>query len=81
MPAELAWTIISKPETILGKHTRFELKDDSGSIWCYAYEPTKKFRQIVLKLAEMDKVEVFGGIRPPENEYPICLNIEYKEIY
>lgn len=77
MSTKLLGRIINEPETILGKHTRFLLEDNSGSIWCYAYEPTKKFRQKILKLAKKDEVEVFGGIRSAENEFPLCINIEY----
>ena len=44
MSVKLFGKIATKPETILGKHTRFMLEDNSGTIWCYAYEPTKKFR-------------------------------------
>ncbi len=52
----------SSPKTIAGGHVIFTLKDDSGSIDCAAYEPTKGFREVVKNLKEGDLLEVYGGI-------------------
>ncbi len=50
------------PNTIEGGHVIFTLKDDSGSIDCAAYEPTKGFRDLVKELKEGDFLKVYGGI-------------------
>lgn len=52
----------SSPHTTRGGHVIFSLKDDSGSIECAAYEPTKGFRDVVKELKEGDELEVYGGI-------------------
>jgi len=51
-----------KPKIIEGGHVFFTLKDDTGEIECAAYEPTKDFRKIVMKLRPGDKLKVFGGV-------------------
>jgi tRNA(Ile2)-agmatinylcytidine synthase len=51
-----------KPHTIEGGHLFFTLGDESGSIECAAYEPTKDFRKIVARLRPKDKVKLYGGI-------------------
>ncbi len=55
--------VVEPPKTIEGGHVIFKIKDDTGSIYCAAYEPTKNFRKIVKKLNIGDKVKVFGGVR------------------
>lgn len=52
----------NSPNIIKGGHVIFSLKDASGSIDCAAYEPTKKFRDVVKELKENDLVKVYGGI-------------------
>lgn len=54
--------VISKPRVIEGGHMFIDLSDDSGSIECAAYEPTKDFRNIIALLKEGDFIEVYGGI-------------------
>ena len=60
------------PYTIKGGHVIFSVKDETSSIDCTAYEPTKNFRDIVRKLRVGDVVEVYGGVR----EEPFTINIE-----
>lgn len=55
-------TVTNSPHIIEGGHVIFNLKDDSGSIECAAYEPTKGFREIVKELRKGDKLKVYGGI-------------------
>ncbi len=50
------------PNVIEGGHVIFTLKDDSGSVDCAAYEPTKGFRDVVKNLKEGDLLKVYGGI-------------------
>jgi tRNA(Ile2)-agmatinylcytidine synthase len=55
-------TVKTQPVVIEGGHIIFTLEDDSGEIECAAYEPTKKFRDVVRKLAPGDQLVVCGGI-------------------
>jgi len=64
--------VVSEPKTIRGGHVFFRICDETGTIDCAAYEPTKEFRDIVRNLVQGDIVEVFGGIR----EKPMTVNIE-----
>ena len=42
--------VSKKPTTIQGGHVLFGLQDDSSSIECAAYEPTRQFREAMKKL-------------------------------
>ncbi len=64
--------INSTPKTAQGGHVFVSLKDDTGTIDCAAYEPTKEFRTIIRALREGDIVEVYGAFR----EEPSCINLE-----
>lgn len=55
-------TVKDYPVTFEGGHVIFTLMDESGEIYCAAYEPTKEFRDIIRKLVPGDKLRVFGGI-------------------
>ncbi len=61
-----------KPRRIEGGHVVFTIADPTGKIPCAAYEPTKRFRNIVCKLLPGDEVEVYGGVRSA----PLTINIE-----
>jgi tRNA(Ile2)-agmatinylcytidine synthase len=67
-------TVISEPHTIAGGHTFFEVKDNSGTLLCAAFEPTKQFRIIVRKLRFDDEVIVQGSY--VDN----CLHLEKLQI-
>jgi len=67
--------VCEKPKIITGGHVIFKIKDDSGKIDCAAYEPTRKFREIIKKLAIGDVVRVYGGIKPKPN-LPLTINLE-----
>ena len=62
------------------RHVQFDLHDDTGTIRCVAYEPTKEFRQEVAGLVKGDKVLVFGGVRPEGEfegaKYPQSISLE-----
>ncbi len=64
--------VISRPKIIEGGHVIFRIKDESGEIDCAAYEPTKGFRKLVLKLIPGDFVRVWGSV----SSYPGTLNLE-----
>ncbi|MCC7553563.1 MAG: tRNA(Ile)(2)-agmatinylcytidine synthase [Methanobacteriaceae archaeon] len=55
-------TVRKRPTIIEGGHVFFHLFDKTGEIECGAYEPTKDFRKIILKLHPGDIIEVYGGI-------------------
>ena len=69
-------TVVNKPKYIEGSHLIFSIDDTSGVIDCAAYEPTKRFRGQLSKLLPGDRVTIFGGIRPAEDNHPITINIE-----
>jgi tRNA(Ile2)-agmatinylcytidine synthase len=55
-------TVADTPHVIEGGHVILTLEDDSGSIECAAYEPTKRFREVFKELRKGDKIKVYGGI-------------------
>ncbi|WP_423792316.1 TiaS agmantine-binding domain-containing protein [Methanocaldococcus indicus] len=61
-----------EPKNLEGGHVKFKLKDDTGEIDCIAYEPTKKFRDIIRELIVGDYIAVYGTVR----EKPLTINIE-----
>jgi tRNA(Ile2)-agmatinylcytidine synthase len=69
-----------KPRTIRGGHVIFLLEDETGSVYCAAYEPTGRFRNIVRKLERGDRVRGFGGMRAASGEIPTTLNLEKLEV-
>jgi len=65
-------SIVKNPNTIEGGHVIFSIKDQSSTIDCAAYEPTKRFRNIIRNLCVGDIVEVYGSVR----HHPLTVNIE-----
>lgn len=51
------------PRVIPGGHVFFTLMDDTGTIQCTAFEPTKSFRNVVRSLRPGDRVRVYGGVK------------------
>jgi tRNA(Ile2)-agmatinylcytidine synthase len=64
--------VVEDPFTIQGGHVLYSLQDNTGTISCAAYEPTKEFRHSVRGLSAGDLVEVYGGVR----EHPLTINLE-----
>lgn len=64
--------VVSKPRKIEGAHAIFTIQDSTGKIDCAAYEPTKGFRDVVMKLYPGDIVEIYGSV----GLYPNTVNIE-----
>ncbi|MGQ9718277.1 MAG: TiaS agmantine-binding domain-containing protein [Nitrososphaerales archaeon] len=71
--------VCDKPRIIVGGHVIFTIKDDGDKIDCAAYEPTRKFREVIMKLAIGDIVKVYGGIKPKPN-LPLTINLEKIEM-
>ncbi|MBN1329028.1 MAG: DUF1743 domain-containing protein [Candidatus Heimdallarchaeota archaeon] len=72
--------IISNPFYVEGSHLIVRLKDETGEVDCAAYEPTKKFRGVLKNLVIGDRIIVFGGVRPAEEDHPMTINIERVKI-
>jgi tRNA(Ile2)-agmatinylcytidine synthase len=68
----LEGVISENPYTIRGGHVLFAISDETGSIDCACYEPTKEFRQVIRELRCGDVVEVVGGLR----KKPLTVNLE-----
>ncbi|MDG6221298.1 MAG: tRNA(Ile)(2)-agmatinylcytidine synthase, partial [Candidatus Thermoplasmatota archaeon] len=64
--------VSAAPRTIKGGHVFFTLEDETGSMQCAAYEPTKEFRDAVRLLAKGDRVVAMGSVR----EEPRAINLE-----
>ncbi len=60
----LKGTIEEKPRATRGGHVFASLSDSADSIIIAAFEPTKGFREIVLKLAPGDEVRAYGAVKP-----------------
>ena len=73
-PAVVNGKVDSIPETIVGGHVFFSLKDETGAVDCAAFEPTGSFRTIVRKLIPGDNITVYSGVSIHEKE--LTLNIE-----
>ncbi len=64
----------SKPSFTIGGHVFFRLEDGTGEITCAAYEPTKKFRHIIVELEPGDRVTVYGAVK--KKPQGLTLNLE-----
>jgi tRNA(Ile2)-agmatinylcytidine synthase len=65
----------TRPRVLKGGHVVFSLRDETGSVDCAAYEPTGRFRKVVMELEPDDAVSVFGGVRDGPKERP-TINLE-----
>ncbi len=55
-------TVICEPHDIKGGHVFFEVADQTDSLECAAFEPTKSFRDVVRCLKNGDKLRIYGGL-------------------
>jgi tRNA(Ile2)-agmatinylcytidine synthase len=55
--------VSSPPWRIRGGHLFFEISDDSGRIECAAFEPTKRFREVLSRLEVGDRIRAYGGVK------------------
>jgi len=75
------WSVIvdgevcRKPRIIPGGHVIFQICDETGKIDCAAYEPTRRFRDVVKKFIVGDRVRAYGGIKE-KPELPLTINLE-----
>ncbi|HTX60782.1 MAG TPA: tRNA(Ile)(2)-agmatinylcytidine synthase, partial [Methanobacterium sp.] len=54
--------VIENPHVIEGGHIILPLIDESGTVECAAYEPTKGFRETFKNLRKGDHIRAYGGI-------------------
>lgn len=71
--------VSGEPETITGGHVFFSITDDGGELRCAAFEPTRRFRDVVRKLVPGDRVRVYGGLKK-KPEFPPTVNLEKIEV-
>ncbi|MFW5956846.1 MAG: TiaS agmantine-binding domain-containing protein [Natronomonas sp.] len=55
-------TVASPPETRRGGHVFFHLTEDDHELQCAAFEPTKRFRDLVRALREGDRITACGEL-------------------
>jgi tRNA(Ile2)-agmatinylcytidine synthase len=79
-PLVIQGLVTRAPQLVPGRHVIFQICDASGELDCAAYEPTKKFRNIIRQLHPGDRVRVYGAIRAPSPPLPTTLNVEKLEI-
>lgn len=56
-------TVTHAPQTGMGGHVSFVMKDGDFPVRCMAYEPTKNFRQIVRHLVPGDRIIAAGSFK------------------
>lgn len=76
--AVLTGRVETVPKTLRGGHVIFDLSDETSSITCAAYAPTKSLRMAARELFPGDRVRAFGGIRKMKTE--LTLNLEKIEV-
>lgn len=73
-PAVIETWVDSRPETIIGGHVILQVRDDTGKMYCAAYEPTGIFRDVIRALIPDDRLLVYGGVKIKEEG--LTLNLE-----
>lgn len=63
------------PRVMPGGHVFFTLMDETGTVQCAAFEPTKSFRNVVRSLRPGDRVRVYGGVKSKPG-MPLTINLE-----
>ncbi len=61
--AVLEGTVETFPRVLRGGHVIFQLTDDSGTVECAAYTPTRTLAATARELLPGDHVRVYGGVR------------------
>lgn len=54
--------VVENPHDIEGGHVFFKVSDDTGTLECAAFEPTKTFRNHIRKLVVGDELVLYGGL-------------------
>lgn len=75
MSVQVKGVVEEPPRTMVGGHVFFSIRDETGLMWCAAYEPTRRFREVVKKLHVGDIVEVYGGVKAKPG-LPLTVNLE-----
>ena len=65
-----------EPFDIQGGHVLFSVSSNGEKVNCAAYEPTKKFRNLVRQIKKGDLIQLCGGVRPASQTYPLTINLE-----
>jgi len=71
---EVRGKVEEEPSVMRGGHVFFTISTKFGTVKCAAFEPTKQFRDIILRLRKGDMVRVFGSVKKN------TLNLEKIEI-
>jgi tRNA(Ile2)-agmatinylcytidine synthase len=71
----LAGRVETVPRILRGGHVIFQIKDDTGSVSCAAYAPTKSLMNAARDLLPGDRVRVYGGVRR-HSPGKLTLNLE-----
>jgi tRNA(Ile2)-agmatinylcytidine synthase len=79
-PAIVEGEVAEKPMVIEGGHVIFPLGDESGQLDCAAYEPSGRFRDVVLKMIPGDGIRAYGGVRENDGSRGETLNLEKLEV-
>ncbi len=74
--------VLEKPTTIPGGHVIFqgELVSNKKSVDIAAFEPSKRFRNIIKNLLPEDRIIAFGGVRYKEKFQRFTIQLEKCEI-
>ena len=75
-PIVLRGIVGDRPMRITGGHVFFTLNHQNAMIRCAAFEPTGRFREVVVRLLPGDEVTVFGGLRKHAEHLPLTINLE-----
>lgn len=75
MSVSVEGVVADLPRVIPGGHVFFMLGDDTGTIQCAAFEPTKSFRNVIRSLRPGDRVKVYGGVKSKPNK-SLTINLE-----
>lgn len=75
--------VIEKPETLVGGHVFFKglILEKNQMINVAAFEPSKKFRNVIRDLLPGDKLIAYGGIRHKTEIENFTLQLEKCDIY
>ncbi|MEE9409896.1 MAG: tRNA(Ile)(2)-agmatinylcytidine synthase [Candidatus Heimdallarchaeota archaeon] len=74
--------VIEKPRILLGGHTIFNASTvkDNKIIDVAAFEPSKKFREVVRKLLPGDRIMAYGGIKYKQKYQKFTIQLEKCEV-
>jgi tRNA(Ile2)-agmatinylcytidine synthase len=75
-PIVLQGIVSDHPRRISGGHVFFTVRHRARKYNCAAFEPTGKFREVVVALLPGDHVTVFGGVKKREQDPLLTVNLE-----